>query len=356
MKKLRRRIKNRMRGFGFLYQRGPVWWICFSVRGERIRESSESTKEADALKLLKRRNAEVHSGKPVGPRIERTTLDDLITMLRDDYKANGRRSLNRAEDAISHLLAFFGESARAVDITRDRVVSYAAQRQREAHKGRPVARATVNYELAILRRAFRLGVDTGKVGIPPKVTMLHVDNARAGFFEENQFRAVVDHLPDYLRPLAIVAHGTGWRVQSEFLTRQWRHVDLDAGWLRLDPGEGKTVNLEHSRLPPNSTACSKRNANECAIWNAPPAPSFLGFSSIPMVRGSGIFASHVEGVQGRSGARSFGARSPTHRSARSGARGVPRSAAMKTTGHQSETVYQRYAIVDDGMLKEAAAK
>jgi integrase len=43
-----------------------------------------------------------------------------------------------------------------------------------------------------------------------------------------------------LKPVAIVAYIAGWRTQSELLTRQWRHVDLAAGWLRLDTGEGKT--------------------------------------------------------------------------------------------------------------------
>lgn len=36
--------------------------------------------------------------------------------------------------------------------------------------------------------------------------------------------------------------------------------------------------------------------------------------------------------------------------------GVPRSAAMKMTGHLTESVYRRYAIVDEGMLREAAEK
>ena len=31
---------------------------------------------------------------------------------------------------------------------------------------------------------------------------------------------------------------TGWR-KSELLSREWRHVDLRAGWIRLDPGETK---------------------------------------------------------------------------------------------------------------------
>lgn len=36
--------------------------------------------------------------------------------------------------------------------------------------------------------------------------------------------------------------------------------------------------------------------------------------------------------------------------------GVSRSAAMKMTGHKREAVYRRYAIVDEGDLREAGAK
>ena len=36
--------------------------------------------------------------------------------------------------------------------------------------------------------------------------------------------------------------------------------------------------------------------------------------------------------------------------------GVPRSAAMKLTGHRTEAVYRRYAITDSAMLQEAAVK
>lgn len=36
--------------------------------------------------------------------------------------------------------------------------------------------------------------------------------------------------------------------------------------------------------------------------------------------------------------------------------GAPRSTAMKMTGHKTESVYRRYAIVDEVMLHEGAAK
>ena len=36
--------------------------------------------------------------------------------------------------------------------------------------------------------------------------------------------------------------------------------------------------------------------------------------------------------------------------------GVPRSAAMAMVGHPTESIYRRYAIADEGMLKESAVK
>lgn len=36
--------------------------------------------------------------------------------------------------------------------------------------------------------------------------------------------------------------------------------------------------------------------------------------------------------------------------------GVPRSAAMKMVGHRTESIYRRYAIADEAMLREAGAK
>jgi len=36
--------------------------------------------------------------------------------------------------------------------------------------------------------------------------------------------------------------------------------------------------------------------------------------------------------------------------------GVPRSTAMAMVGHRTEAIYRRYAIVDEVMLREGAAK
>ena len=51
-----------------------------------------------------------------------------------------------------------------------------------------------------------------------------------------------------LQPIAEFAYLTGWRVHSEVLPLEWRHVDLKAGTVTLDVGstkngEGRTIYL-----------------------------------------------------------------------------------------------------------------
>ena len=77
------------RGLGFVYQpvyldkrtgkrkTAATWWVQYSVRGKRYRESSGSLNRADAVKLLKKRLGAAADGRPVGPDIERTTFEDL---------------------------------------------------------------------------------------------------------------------------------------------------------------------------------------------------------------------------------------------------------------------------------------
>ena len=45
----------RLKGFGYLYRRGTIWWIRYSVRGRDFRESRHSEQEGVAQKLLKSR-------------------------------------------------------------------------------------------------------------------------------------------------------------------------------------------------------------------------------------------------------------------------------------------------------------
>jgi hypothetical protein len=63
--------------------------------------------------------------------------------------------------------------------------------------------ATINRELATLKRAFTLAERAGKVNSRPYIPMLEENNTRKGFFEPDQFAAVFAQLPDNLKPVMV---------------------------------------------------------------------------------------------------------------------------------------------------------
>ena len=158
-------------------RRSAVLWIRYSVRGQQHAESAHTTSPAIARRLRQQRLGQAAVGQAVGPDVTKTTFGDLRTMLLDDYKANGRRSLERAQDAVAHLAACF-DGWRAMNITTDRITAYTRQRHEAG-----AANSSINYELALLKRMFRLGLRARRVGLMPYVPLLQVDNARRGFFE-----------------------------------------------------------------------------------------------------------------------------------------------------------------------------
>src|SRR5215472_6276955 len=91
------------RGLGNVYQptycdprsreirKCSTWWIVYHVSGRRIMENANSENRADAIRLLKQRTGDAATGKPVGPELDRTSLDDLLAMVEADYRANSRK-------------------------------------------------------------------------------------------------------------------------------------------------------------------------------------------------------------------------------------------------------------------------
>ena len=71
--------------------------------------------------------------------------------------------------------------------------------------------------------------------------------------EAAEFRAVHAELPEALKAVAETAYVTGWRIRSELLTRRWTHIDFEAGWIRLEPGETKNRERAHTRAIEHAT-------------------------------------------------------------------------------------------------------
>lgn len=48
---------------GSIYKRGNIYWIKYYSNGKPYRESTKSSKEADAKRLLKKREGEISGGE-----------------------------------------------------------------------------------------------------------------------------------------------------------------------------------------------------------------------------------------------------------------------------------------------------
>ena len=120
---------------------------------------------------------------------------------------------------------------------------------------RKTAPATVNLELAALRRMFRLAVRAGLLPTMPHIPRLKVENTRTVSFTDAELDAVLDVLtqgrprtelhPEVKAQPALVAAiafqaATGWRGPSEVWPLQWKQVDFKAGTVSLERGKTKS--------------------------------------------------------------------------------------------------------------------
>jgi integrase len=353
---------KKTRGDGLVYQptyidkrtgerkTASTWWVQYFVKGTRFRESSNSRSQPEAKAFLQQKLEAAAQGNPVGVKAGKATFADLAKILLDDYRANGRRSLGRVDDAVGHLRRFL-ETTPVSQISGDLIARYVRSRQEEG-----AAPATINRELGALRRAFRLAQLAGKVAFRPEISMLPEDNRREDFFEAAEYQAVLDNLPEYLRPVIQTAYITGWRINSEIITRQKRDVDLDSGCLRLEPTETSdqrgrsfplTVKLrEVLTRQIEKTAELERGTGRVIPWlfhrNGKPIKDFRKAWAIACQR-AGV-AGKVPDDFRRTAVRNL------ERA------GLPRSTTMAIVGHRSESIYRGIAMADDMTLRESAAK
>ncbi len=347
---------------GMLYRRGSIFWVKYYVNGRAVRESTETAKEQEARRFLKLKEGAVATGAPIPPRMDRILYNDLAADLRQHYTTTGERDLEEVKPRLAHLERFF-RNRRASSIGPALITAYVAERQEQKTRfGRPPANRTVNIELDLLKKMLRLAYGQGKLLRVPRITKLKEAPPRKGFFEREQYEAVRRHLPEHLRVAVAIAHTFGWRTQSEVLTLRRSQVDLKAGTLRLDPGdtkndEGRTVYLtpELQTLLSQQLKRVDRLAKQtgCVIpWVFPHLKKGrLQGKRIGDFRKAWKTACTKAGVPWmlRHDFRRTAVRNMERNA-------VPRSVAMKLTGHKTESVYRRYAIVSDADLQEASRK
>ncbi len=166
------------------------------------------------------------------------------------------------------------------------------------------------------------------------------------------------------------AFDTGWRINSEVLPLQWRQVDVKAGEVRLDPGttknlEGRvfylTSELKDLLKPQRKTADRIQRRKGIIVQHVffhdvPTKNGDVGFCSGHAIAPSGFYHAWCR-ARLAAGCPS----SIPHDFRRTAIRnmvraGISERVVMKLSGHKTRSVFDRYNVVSDGDLREAARR
>ena len=88
---------NPMAKDGHIYKRGDIYWSKYYRDGKPYYESSKSTKESEAKRLLRKRLGQIAEGAFFGLRPEKVRFEELAEDFLNDYRINGKRSLDNAK-------------------------------------------------------------------------------------------------------------------------------------------------------------------------------------------------------------------------------------------------------------------
>lgn len=281
-------------------------------------------------------------------------MSELEAAVISSYLFRGKTKTRIVTLLYKSLKRFFGPDCDATTIDYTRLMSYAADRMKTRKP------ATAHNELKYLRLGMVEMEKAGRMRVPifPR---LRVKNARQGFFEDHEFNAVISHIDPELAPLLRFLWFTGWR-EGETKSLTWANVDFSVGCVRLEVGTTKNEDgrvFPFGVLPPLRTLLEEQRRRTSAI------EAHLK-QVIPWVfwRVEGKHAKPVHRYERSWKAACLAACYPgklVHDLRRTAVRrleraGVPRSVAMKLTGHKTESIYHRYAIVSERDLSEGVAK
>lgn len=334
---------------------GRIWWMKYYANGRPVRESTGVEKESEARRILKGREGRLAAGQPVLPRADRVRYEEVATDLRQHYQTTGSRHLVEVEGRLTHLDHFF-TGRRVAAIGQAEVTAYVLQRQTKG-----ATNGTINRELGILIRMFKLAYEDGKLLRPPVIRKLRESGPRQGFFEHDQYGKIRRHLPPDLQVAITIAYTFGWRMQSEVLPLERRQLDLKPGTLRLEPGTTKNEEGRLVYLTPELKSLIAAQVDRVAALERQTGtiipflfPHFRGqFRGQRRCdfRKTWATACRKAGVVGmlRHDFRRTAVRNMVNA-------GVSERVAMKVTGHKTRSVFDRYHIVSPADLQDATRK
>jgi len=229
-----------------LYKRGTVWWMSFIYKGQRFRQSTETSSRKLAAAIFAKVNHDITEGRWFDTAEEKNrTFREMLDRYLKEHSIPRKAPTSHMRDlSISgHLLPFFGDLVLA-DITPKKIADYKGRRRVEGAKP-----ATINKELGLIRHAFNLAIkewEWCRDNPMRKVSMEPVHNQIDRWLTTDEEVKLLAASPDWLREILTFALNTGMR-KGEILSLQWRDLDLVRSVLVVM----KSKNRERRTLPLN---------------------------------------------------------------------------------------------------------
>jgi integrase len=285
------------------------------------------------------------------------TISDLYSAVERDYLIRGRKTLRNIKCVWkNHLQAAFGQLP-AASLSSDQVIIYIAQRQADG-----AANATINRETACLQRLFSLAIQSGKLIRKPYIP--HLDernNVRRGFVKDSQFDALAretERIGVWLRAILECGFVYGFR-KSELLRLRVGQLDFVEKSIVLDAGTTKNGEGRQVRMTDEVFDLLR----QCVVDKGPEAFVFTRKHE-SNGRRTKTADGHIVDLRDAWNTACRAAGCPdvlVHDLRRSAVRnlvraGVQRKVAQQITGHKTDSVFQRYNILDEEDLIDAARK
>lgn len=210
-----------------VYKRGENWYIDFTFKGQRIRESiGPSRKGAEAV--IAKKKAEIAENKFLDVRKDPDPIKfhEFAKEYLEWAKTNKKESTYVGDLLrMRHFDKEFEEKT-IQEITLWDIEKWKAKRK---EKVQPV---TINRELALIKHFFSRAVEWGKIKESPakkvKTLKLKGSDKRVKFLMPDEVQILISSCAGNIKAVVIIALNTGLR-RSELLCLRWEHVDFERG-------------------------------------------------------------------------------------------------------------------------------
>ena len=191
-----------------LYRRDKFFWFSICYQGKRIQESLKTDNRRLAEKFHAKVLTDIVEGRYFEKPVDITVNEVLERYMKEFSPLLSPTSHERNQQVVSHFKSVFGEYL-IKDVTPSVLSQYKAERLQK------VLPSTVRKELAFLRRVFNIAIDEWELckenPVRKVLKSLKVDDARVRYVAPEEAEKLRFTLPEWVRPIVIVAAQTGLR-------------------------------------------------------------------------------------------------------------------------------------------------